>query len=537
MSVDIKFDVEARDGLKRGVDKLANAVKATLGPKGRNVVYQNGFGELDVTKDGVTVAKHINLSNQIENMGANMVKEVASKTNDLAGDGTTTATVLAQAIVSEGLKNITAGANPIDLKRGMDLAVDIIVKHLEDSKIPVGDSIETIKNVASISANNDTFIGELIGDAFDKIGVNGVMTIDDSKTSDTYVDVKEGMEFDRGYLSPYFATNTEKMTVEFDEPVILITDKKINSFNDLIPAIELTINHGKQLLIIAEDIDGEVLSGLVVNKLKGGLKVAVVKAPGYGDRRKAMLEDIAILTGGTVISNDTGIELKDFTEDLFGVCDRVVIDKTNTLIVGGDKESDLFKERIEHLRAVIKTTKGDYDKTKLEERLAKLTDGIAILYVGASSELEAKEKKARVTDALHATKAAIEEGIVPGGGIALLNAVRYILKQKLKLTGDSLTGFNIVLKACEAPLRTIVENAGLSADVVINKIDKIADNMGFDAKTEKYVDMIKSGIIDPKKVTRIAIENAVSVAGMILLTEVVLVPIVENFTGTDNFGK
>ncbi len=526
MSVDIKFNIEAREGLKNGVDKLANAVKVTLGPKGRNVVFQNQFGENTITKDGVTVAKNINLQDQLENMGANIVKEVASKTNELAGDGTTTATVLAQAIIKEGLKNVAAGANPVDLKKGIDTAVKAVIDHLNSQAITI-DSNEMIKQIASISANNDDEIGGLIAEAFNKIGNKGVVTIDVSKTSNTYVDIIEGMTFDRGYLSPYFVTDKEKMITEFENPVILITDKKINSFKSLIPILEEVIGQDRSFLIIADDVDNDVLSSLVMNKLRGGLNVAIVKAPGFGDRRKAMLEDIAILTGATLVSDETGLILEDITYSSLGTCDKVRLDKDNTLIIGGDSDKILLSARIKHLTNAIIEAKGDYDKTKLQERLAKLTNGIAILYVGAASEVEMKEKKDRVEDALNATRAAIEEGIVPGGGIALLNSVRDILKGDLGVVGDVFTGYNLLLKACESPLRTIVENAGLSGDVIISEIDKTPNEIGYNAKTNEYVDMIKAGVIDPKKVTRIALENAASVAGMILTTEAVLIPNVE----------
>ena len=528
MTKEIKFDIEARQGLKKGVDELANAVKVTLGPKGRNVVIKDHFGEITITKDGVTVAKNVEPKDPLENIGANMVKEVASRTNQLAGDGTTTATVLAQAILTEGLKNIAAGANPVDLKKGIDKAVIGIIEYLNNTAEKVDSSIEKIKQIATISANNDSFIGNLIATAFEKIGNNGVVTVEESKSSETYTEIIEGMNFDRGYLSPYFINNQEKSIVEFDNPLMLITDKKLNSFKDLIPVLESVLQTSRPFLIIAEDIDNEVLSNLVVNKLRGGLNICVVKAPGFGDRRKAMLEDIAILTGATLISNDTGIELQDTSMDLLGSCDKIRIDKDNTLIMNGAGHPDNIQERVKHLESVIKEAKSDYDKTKAQERLAKLTNGIAVLYVGAVSELEMKEKKDRVDDALHATRAAIEEGIVPGGGIALLNAVRNILKQPKETSGDEFIGFNLLLKACESPLRTIVENAGLNGDVIINEIDKTTNEIGYDAKNQEYVNMIEAGIIDPKKVTRVALENAASVAGMILTTEAVLIPIKES---------
>ncbi len=534
MSVNIKFDIEARDGLKAGVDKLANAVKVTLGPKGRNVIYQDAFGQNTVTKDGVTVAKNINLPDQIENMGANIVKEVASKTNELAGDGTTTATVIAQAIIKEGLKNVAAGANPVDLKRGIDKAVKAVIEYLNEKAVPA-DTNEMIKQIASISANNDEEIGSLIAYAFEKIGTKGVVTIDISKTSETFVEVVEGMKFDRGYLSPNFVTNPEKMLVEFLKPLILITDKKLNNFRSLIPIIESVIDTNQPFLIIADDVDNDVLSNLVMNKIRGGLNVAIVKAPGFGDRRKAMLEDIAILTGGELITDETGLFVEDVTIKHLGTCDKVVIDKDNTLILGSNADEAKLKARVAHLTDAISKATLDYDKNKLQERLAKLSSGIAVLYVGAASEVEMKEKKDRVEDALNATRAAIEEGIVPGGGVALLNGVRYVLQQINDLSGDESVGFDLLLKACESPLKTIAENAGINGDVVISEINKASDEIGYNAKTNEYVNMIEAGVIDPKKVTRIALENAASVAGMILTTEAVLVPIVDNLAGNGNF--
>lgn len=525
MSVETKFNIEAREGLKRGVDKLANAVKVTLGPKGRNVVYTTPFGENSITKDGVTVAKEINLADPLENMGANMVKEVASKTNDLAGDGTTTATVLAQAILNEGLKNVAAGANPIDLKRGIDKAVEKITEHLNKNSQPIGDSIEKIRQIATISANNDPVIGDLIATAFEKIGNSGIVTVEESKTSDTYIEVTEGMQFDRGYLSPYFVTNAEKMLVEFDNPYLLFTDKKITSFPELIPILEPALQSGRPLLIICDDINSDILSGLVMNKMRAGVNLCVVKAPGFGERRKHMLEDMAILTGASLLSDDTGITFDNFTIDMLGTCGKVKIDKDNTTIIDGNGIKEEINERVKQLKNTLTSVTDKYNKNKLEERIAKLVSGIAVLYVGAASELEMKEKKDRVDDALHATRAAIEEGIVAGGGIALLNAVRHILKQDNKLTGDEHTGFWLLLKACEAPIKTIAENAGINGDVVIYKIDDTPDEIGYNAKTGEYVDMIKEGIIDPKKVTRIALENASSVAGMILTTEAVLIPV------------
>jgi chaperonin GroEL len=527
MAKDIKFDVEARDAIKRGVDALANAVKVTLGPKGRNVIISKSFGAPQVTKDGVSVAKEIELEDALENMGAQMVKEVASKTNDLAGDGTTTATVLAQAIVKEGLKNVAAGANPMDLKRGIDTAVDAIVKDLEKQSTKVGNSSEKIKQVASISANNDETIGKLIAEAFGKVGKEGVITVEEAKGTDTYVDVVEGMQFDRGYLSPYFVTDSEKMQTEMESPMILLCDKKISSMKDLMPVLEPVAQQGKSLLIIAEDVDGEALATLVVNKLRGSLKIAAVKAPGFGDRRKAMLEDIAILTGGTVISEERGFTLENATLEMLGTAENVTIDKDNTTIVNGAGKSSDIKARVNQIKSQIETTTSDYDKEKLQERLAKLAGGVAVLYVGAASEVEMKEKKDRVDDALHATRAAVEEGIVAGGGVAFVRAQK-VLSKLATDTMDEATGIQIVAKAIESPLRTIVENAGGEGSVVINKVLEGKKNEGFDAKSETYVDMLKAGIIDPKKVTRVALENAASVAGMILTTECALVDIKED---------
>ena len=530
MAKDIKFDVEARDAIKRGVDALANAVKVTLGPKGRNVIISKSFGAPQVTKDGVTVAKEIELQDALENMGAQMVKEVASKTNDLAGDGTTTATVLAQAIVKEGLKNVAAGANPMDLKRGIDKAVEAIVKDLEKQATKVGSSSEMIKQVASISANNDELIGDLIAKAFGKVGKEGVITVEESKGTETYVDVVEGMQFDRGYLSPYFVTDTEKMQTELENPMILLYDKKISSMKDLLPILEPVAQQGKSLLIIAEDVDGEALATLVVNKLRGSLKIAAVKAPGFGDRRKAMLEDIAVLTGGTVIAEERGFTLENATIDMLGSAETVTIDKDNTTIVNGAGDKKDIKDRVNQLKSQIESTTSDYDKEKLQERLAKLAGGVAVLYVGAASEVEMKEKKDRVDDALNATRAAVEEGIVAGGGVALVRAIE-VLKKISTDTSDEATGIQIVARAIESPLRTIVENGGGEGSVVINKVLEGKKNFGYDAKTETYVDMLKAGIIDPKKVTRIALENAASVAGMILTTECALVDIKEENAG------
>ena len=530
MAKDIKFDIEARDGLKRGVDALANAVKVTLGPKGRNVIISKSFGGPTVTKDGVSVAKEVELKDPLENMGAQMVKEVASKTNDLAGDGTTTATVLAQAIVKEGLKNVAAGANPMDLKRGIDKAVEAIVKDLGKQAQEVGSSSEKIKQVASISANNDEVIGDLIATAFGKVGKEGVITVEEAKGTETYVDVVEGMQFDRGYLSPYFVTNPEKMNVELENPYILLYDKKVSSLKELLPVLEPVAQSGKPLLIIAEDVDGEALSTLVVNKLRGALKIAAVKAPGFGDRRKAMLEDIAILTGGTVIAEESGYTLENATLEMLGTAEKIAIDKDNTTIVNGAGNADLIKNRVNQIKGQMETTTSDYDKEKLQERLAKLAGGVAVLYVGAASEVEMKEKKDRVDDALHATRAAVEEGIVAGGGVALLRAKASLASIKAD-NADEATGIQIVFRAVESPLRTIVENAGLEGSVVVAKVSEGKGDFGYNAKTDEYVDMLKAGIIDPKKVTRVALENAASVAGMILTTECALIDIKEENAG------
>ncbi|WP_422860984.1 chaperonin GroEL [Flagellimonas sp. S174] len=527
MAKDIKFDIEARDGLKRGVDALANAVKVTLGPKGRNVIISKSFGAPQVTKDGVTVAKEIELEDALENMGAQMVKEVASKTNDLAGDGTTTATVLAQAIVKEGLKNVAAGANPMDLKRGIDKAVDAIVTNLAKQSKKVGDSSEKIKQIAAISANNDETIGDLIAQAFEKVGKEGVITVEEAKGTDTYVDVVEGMQFDRGYLSPYFVTDSEKMIADLDNPYILLFDKKISSMKDLLPVLEPVAQSGKPLLIIAEDVDGEALATLVVNKLRGSLKIAAVKAPGFGDRRKAMLEDIAILTNGTVISEERGFSLETATVDMLGTTERVTIDKDNTTIVNGAGSAKNIKTRVNQIKSQIETTTSDYDKEKLQERLAKLAGGVAVLYVGAASEVEMKEKKDRVDDALHATRAAVEEGIVAGGGVALVRAKSVLAKTETS-NADEDTGLQIVARAIESPLRTIVENAGGEGSVVVAKVQEGKADFGYDAKADNYVEMMKAGIIDPKKVTRVALENAASVSGMILTTECALTDIKED---------
>ena len=524
MAKDIKFDIEARNGLKKGINALANAVKVTLGPKGRNVIISKSFGAPVVTKDGVTVAKEIELEDPLENMGAQMVKEVASKTNDLAGDGTTTATVLAQAIVKEGLRNVASGANPMDLKRGIDKAVKAIVKDLTKQSKKVGDSSEKIEQIASVSANNDKTIGELISKAFGKVGKEGVITVEEAKGTDTYVDVVEGMQFDRGYLSPYFVTDSEKMITDLENPYILLFDKKISSMKDLLPVLEPVAQSGKPLLIIAEDVDGEALATLVVNKLRGSLKIAAVKAPGFGDRRKAMLEDIAILTGGTVISEERGFSLENVDLEMLGSCEKATIDKDNTTIVNGSGDTKNIKTRVNQIKAQIETTTSDYDKEKLQERLAKLSGGVAVLYVGAATEVEMKEKKDRVDDALHSTRAAVEEGIVAGGGIAFIRAKSVLSKVKVE-NDDEETGLQIVARAIESPLRTIVENAGGEGSVVTAKVLEEKDDFGYDAKTEAYVQMFEVGIIDPKKVVRIALENAASVAGMILTTECALTDI------------
>ena len=527
MAKDIQFDIDARDGLKRGVDALANAVKVTLGPKGRNVIISKSFGAPQVTKDGVSVAKEVELEDALENMGAQMVKEVASKTNDLAGDGTTTATVLAQAIVKEGLKNVAAGANPMDLKRGIDKAVESIVTDLEKQAKKVGNSSEKIMQIASISANNDNTIGELIAKAFGKVGKEGVITVEEAKGTDTYVDVVEGMQFDRGYLSPYFVTDSDKMIADLENPYILLFDKKISNLQEILPILEPVAQSGRPLLIIAEDVEGQALATLVVNKLRGGLKIAAVKAPGFGDRRKAMLEDIAILTGGTVISEERGFSLENADLEMLGTAETVTIDKDNTTIVNGSGKASDIKARVNQIKSQIESTTSDYDREKLHERLAKLAGGVAVLYVGAASEVEMKEKKDRVDDALHATRAAVEEGIVAGGGVALVRAQK-TLEKITNVNLDEVTGIQIVSRAIEAPLRTIVDNAGGEGSVVINKVLEGKGDFGYDAKGDAYVDMLKTWIIDPKKVTRVALENAASVAGMILTTECALIDIKED---------
>ena len=527
MAKEITFNTEARNALKIGVDKLANAVKVTLGPKGRNVVIDKQFGGPSITKDGVTVAKEIELEDPIENMGAQMVKEVASKTNDIAGDGTTSATVLAQAIISNGLKNVAAGANPMDLKRGIDKAVSAIIKDITKQAQQVGDSYEKIEQIASISANNDNVIGSLIAEAMKKVKTEGVITVEEAKGTDTYVEVVEGMQFDRGYLSPYFITDADKMEVELENPYILIYDKKISAMKDLLPILEQTAKTGKPLMIIAEDVDSEALSTLVVNKIRGALKVAAVKAPGFGDRRKAMLEDIAILTNGTVISEERGFKLESATLEMLGNTEKIVIDKDNTTLVNGAGEKNNISARVNQIKTQIETTTSDYDKEKLQERLAKLAGGVAVLYVGAATEVEMKEKKDRVDDALAATRAAIEEGIVPGGGVSIVRATHTLGKIKTE-NDDEQTGINIINRAVEEPLRQIVENAGMEGSVVVAKVKDGRDDFGFNAKTEKYESLYKAGVIDPAKVVRVALENAASVAGMLLTTECVISNIKED---------
>lgn len=517
----ITFNSEARAGLKRGVDILANAVKVTLGPKGRNVVIDKKFGAPTVTKDGVTVAKEIEIEDPIENMGAQMVKEVASKTSDVAGDGTTTATVLAQAIYREGLKHVTSGANPMDLKRGIDKAVEVLVKGLKEISSPIKENKE-IAQVGAISANNDKYIGDLIAQAMDKVGKDGVITVEEAKGTETTVDVVEGMQFDRGYLSPYFVTNAESMETELEDPYILIHDKKISTMKDLLPILEKTAQSGRSMLIIAEDVEGEALATLVVNKLRGTLKVCAVKAPGFGDRRKAMLEDIAVLTKGTVISEEQGFKLENATVSYLGTAKRVVVDKDNTTIVEGAGKSEDIKKKVNEIKAQMDKTTSDYDKEKLQERLAKLSGGVAVLKIGASTEVEMKEKKARVEDALHATRAAVEEGIVPGGGVALLRVASKLDAIKDE-NPDQKTGVSIIRKAIEEPIRQIVENAGLEGSVVINKVKEGKGNFGFNAATDEYEDLVAAGVIDPTKVTRVALENAASVAGLLLMTEATIV--------------
>ncbi len=521
MSKEIVFNTEAREKLKKGVDALADAVKVTLGPKGRNVVIDKKFGAPSITKDGVSVAKEIELKDPIENMGAQMVKEVASKTNDVAGDGTTTATVLAQAIVTAGLKNVTAGANPMDLKRGIDKAVKAVVSYLQGTSQQVGDDTNKIEQVGTISANNDSAIGKLIAEAMERVKKEGVITVEEAKSTDTTVEVVEGMQFDRGYLSPYFVTNTEKMEAELENPYVLIHDKKISSMKDLLPVLEQTAQSGRPLLIISEDIDGEALATLVVNRIRGSLKVAAVKAPGFGDRRKAMLEDIAILTGGTVISEERGYKLENATINDLGTAEKITVDKDNTTIVNGSGGKEDIEARVNQIKAQIEATTSDYDKEKLQERLAKLSGGVAVLYVGAATEVEMKEKKDRVDDALHATRAAVEEGIVPGGGVAYIRAIE-ALENLIGENEDETTGVAIVKRAIEEPLRQIVGNAGGEGSVVVQKVREGKDDFGYNARTETYENLYEAGVIDPTKVTRVALENAASIAGMLLTTECVV---------------
>jgi chaperonin GroEL len=521
MAKQLFFDIEARNKMKKGVDILANAVKVTLGPKGRNVVLEKKFGAPSITKDGVTVAKEIELEDPIENMGAQMVKEVASKTADIAGDGTTTATVLAQAIISEGLKNVAAGANPMDLKRGIDKAVEKVVASLSAQSQTIGNDKNKIEQVASISANNDNNIGKLIAQAFGKVGKEGVITVEEAKGTDTTVDVVEGMQFDRGYISPYFVTNSEKMEAELQNPYILIYDKKISAMKDILHILEKVAQSGRPLLIIAEDLEGEALATLVVNKLRGTIKVAAVKAPGFGDRRKEMLQDIAILTKGIVISEEQGYKLEGADLTYLGSAASVTIDKDNTTVVGGKGKKEDITARVNQIKAQIETTTSDYDKEKLQERLAKLSGGVAVLYIGAATEIEMKEKKDRVDDALHATRAAVEEGIVPGGGIAYIRAIESL--EKLKgANEDETTGIAIVKRAIEEPLRQIVINSGIEGSIVVQKVKEGKADYGFNARTEVYENLLKAGVIDPTKVTRIALENAASIAGMLLTTECVI---------------
>ena len=521
MAKEIKYNVEARDLLKEGVDALANAVKVTLGPKGRNVIIDKKFGAPQITKDGVTVAKEIELEDHFANMGAQMVKEVASKTNDDAGDGTTTATVLAQALIGVGLKNVTAGANPMDLKRGMDKAVAIVVDELRKQSQVVGNDINKIEQVATISANNDSAIGKLIAEAMGKVNNEGVITVEEAKGTETHVDVVEGMQFDRGYISAYFMTDTENMAAELEKPLILITDKKISTMKEIMGVLEPVAQNGRSLLIIAEDVDGEALSALVVNKLRGTLKIAACKAPGFGDRRKDMLEDIAILTGGTVISADKGMKIEEATIEMLGSAEKVTMNKETTTIVDGAGQKEAIATRIAQLRGGIETAKSDYDREKLQERLAKLSGGVAVLYVGAATEVEMKEKKDRVDDALAATRAAVEEGIVPGGGVAYIRAVAALENVK-GANEDQTTGIQIVKRAIEEPLRQIVANAGGEGSVVVNKVKESEGNIGYNARDDKYEDMLAAGIIDPTKVSRVALENAASIASMFLTTECVL---------------
>ena len=519
MAKEIAYDIQARATLKKGVDKLANAVRVTLGPKGRNVVIEKKFGSPAITKDGVTVAKEIDLQDQLENVGAQMLKEVASKTSDIAGDGTTTATVLAQSIIAEGLKNVTAGANPMEIKKGIDLAKDSVIEFISKISKDIPDSNQ-IAQVATISANDDQEIGSKIAEAMDKVGKDGVITVEESKTAETYLEFVEGMQFDRGYLSPYFVTNSDSMEADLEDPYVLVHDKKISNMKDLLPLLEKVVQAGKPILIIAEDIEGEALATLVVNKLRGTFKVLAVKAPGFGDRRKAMLEDIAILTGATVISEEQGYKLENATLEYLGSCKKVVSDKDNTTLVNGSGGKNAIKARVNEIRVQIENTTSDYDKEKLQERLAKLSGGVAVLNVGAATEVEMKEKKARVDDALHATRAAVEEGIVAGGGVGLLRASLQL--DGIKATASEKVGVDIMKRALEGPIRQICENAGLEASIIVQKVLEGKDDFGFDARDEKYVNMFKAGIIDPAKVARVAVENAASIAGLLLTTEVAI---------------
>jgi len=526
MAKDIKYNWEAREGLKKGVDALANAVKVTLGPKGRNVIIDKKFGAPQITKDGVTVAKEIELQEPIENMGAQMVKEVASKTNDQAGDGTTTATVLAQAIFNTGLKNVTAGANPMDLKRGIDKAVATVVENLKAQSVEINDSHDKIEQVATISANNDPEVGQVIAEAMQKVKKEGVITIEEAKGTDTYVKVVEGMQFDRGYISPYFVTDTEKMEAVYDTPYILIYDKKISNMKEFLPILEKVVQTGRPMLIISEDVDSEALATLVVNRLRGGLKIVAVKAPGFGDRRKEMLEDIAILTGGTVISEEKGYKLEDATLEMLGVAEKITVDKENTTIVSGKGDKKAIEARIAMIKSQIEKTTSDYDREKLQERLAKMAGGVAVIYVGAASEVEMKEKKDRFDDALHATRAAIEEGIIPGGGVAYIRAIASMKGLKGE-NEDQQIGIDIVRRALEEPLRQIAANAGKEGSVIVNAVAKGKADYGYNARTDEYQHLVEAGVIDPTKVARVALENAASIAGMLLTTECVLAEIKE----------
>ncbi len=524
MAKQIEYGLDARSQLKKGVDHLANAVKVTLGPKGRNVVIEKKFGAPTITKDGVTVAKEIDLENKLENVGAQMVREVASKTSDIAGDGTTTATVLAQSIIEEGIKNVTAGANPMSIKRGIDAAKDVVIEAIGGQSKNLPDSTQ-IAQVATISANDDSEIGSKIAEAMEKVGKDGVITVEESKTAETFLEFVEGMQFDRGYLSPYFVTNTESMDAEMDDPYILIHDKKISNMKDLLPILEKVVQTGKQIVLIAEDVDGEALATLVVNKLRGTFKVLAVKAPGFGDRRKAMLEDIAVLTGGTVISEDAGYKLENATLEYLGTAKRVASDKDNTTIVSGGGETEAIKARINEIKVQIDKTSSDYDREKLQERLAKLSGGVAVINVGAATEVEMKEKKARVEDALHATRAAVEEGIVPGGGVALLRSIPAL--DNVDVPTDQQIGVDILRRALEGPIRQITENAGLEASIIVQNIKDGKDDYGYDARNDEYVNMFEAGIIDPAKVTRVAVENAASISGLLLTTEAAITEIPE----------